>query len=78
MKMGPKRKWLAGYSWEFVTAQNAVLCAAKNTLHKPTIDGHENTKAFWESRNQEAMELMEAVEICRRCHRLAPFCFFQW
>ncbi len=76
MKMGPKRQWLAGYSWEFVTAQNAVLCAAKNALHKPTSDGHETTKAFWESRNQDAMELTEAVEICRRCHRFAPFCFY--
>jgi cytolysin (calcineurin-like family phosphatase) len=76
MKMGPKRQWLAGYSWEFVTAQNAVLCAAKNALHKPTSDGHETTKAFWENRNQDAMELTEAVEICRRCHRFAPFCFY--
>ena len=68
--------WLAPFTWEVVTAQNAVLCAAKNALHKPTSDGHDATKQLWESRHREPMRLHEAVELCRRCHRLAPFCFF--
>jgi len=59
-----------------VTAQNAMLCAAKNALHKPTSDGHDVTKALWESRHLESMGLDEAVDLCRRCHRLAPFCFY--
>ncbi len=25
--------WLAPFTWEMVTAQNAVLCRAKNALH---------------------------------------------
>ena len=53
-----------------------VLCAAKNALHKPTSDGYEITQRLWESRHQEPMPLDEAVELCRRCHRLAPFCFY--
>jgi len=68
--------WLAPFSWEIVTAQNAVLCQAKNALHKPTSDGHDATKHLWESRHQTPMPLDEAVELCRRCHRLAPFCFY--
>lgn len=32
--------WLASFTWEMVTAQNAMLCAAKSALHKPTSDGH--------------------------------------
>lgn len=71
-----EKAWLAPYSWDFVTAQNAVLCQAKNALHKPTSDGHEPAKALWESRHLEAMRLDKAVEICRQCHRLAPFCFY--
>lgn len=74
--MGPQRQWLAGYSWSFVTAQNAVLCAAKNALHKPTSDGHDVTRDLWESRHQEIMGLDEAVDLCRRCHRMAPFCLY--
>lgn len=27
------RPWLEPFTWEVVTAQNAVLCQAKNALH---------------------------------------------
>ena len=68
--------WLAPFTWEVVTAQNVMLCAAKNALHKPTSDGHDATMALWESQHREPMALDEAVDLCRRCHRLAPFCFY--
>ena len=74
--MGPERQWLAPYSWEFVVAQNAVLCAAKNAMHKPTSDGYETTRTLWETWHNESIDLPQAVDICRRCHRLAPFCFY--
>lgn len=70
------RTWLADYSWEFVTAQNALLCEAKHALHKPTSDGHAQTQKLWTRRQVEAMRLDEAVELCRQCHRMAPFCFY--
>jgi hypothetical protein len=59
-----------------VTAQNAVLCHARNALHKPTSDGHEQTRVLGEAHYLESMPLDEAVELCRKCHRLAPFCFY--
>ena len=68
--------WLAPFTWAMVTAQNAMLCAAKNALHKPTSDGHAVTEELWESRHRESMGLDEAVELCRRCHRMAPFCLY--
>ena len=74
--MNSRHSWLAQYSWGFVTAQNAMLCSAKNALHKPTSDGHDVTKKLWESHHLESMGLDEAVDLCRRCHRLAPFCFY--
>lgn len=74
--MAKARKWLASYPWAFVTAQNAFLCEAKSALHKPTSDGYEPTKELWESLYSTEMFLDEAVDLCRRCHRLAPFCFY--
>jgi hypothetical protein len=68
--------WLAPFTWEIVIAQNAVLCQAKNALHKPTSDGHSSTHLLWQSRHRERMRLDEAVDLCRRCHRMAPFCFY--
>ena len=74
--MGRVKPWLAPFTWEIVTAQNAVLCQAKNALHKPTSDGHETTQRLWEERHLQPMPLDDAVDLCRRCHRLAPFCFY--
>ena len=74
--MAAHRAWLERYEWEFVTAQNAMLCAAKNALHKPTSDGHDATKQLWETTHREVMRLDAAVDLCRRCHRMAPFCFY--
>jgi hypothetical protein len=68
--------WLAPFTWEMVTAQNAVLCQAKNALHKPTSDGHESTRELWESHHKTVMTLEQAVDLCRRCHKMAPFCFY--
>jgi hypothetical protein len=74
--MQPEQPWLAPFTWEMVTAQNAMLCTAKNALHQPTSDGHDVTRTLWENYHREPMGLDEAVDLCRRCHRLAPFCFY--
>lgn len=71
-----KTAWLASYTWGFVTAQNKVLCQTKNALHKPTSDGHDVTQELWEREHTQIMNLEEAIDPCRRCHRLAPFCFY--
>lgn len=74
--MSSVRPWLAMFDWEVVTAQNAVLCQAKNALHKVTSEGHDATKALWNSRHKLPMTLEEAADLCRLCHRMAPFCFY--
>ena len=71
-----RRAWLRDYSWEFVAAQNAMLCAAKGALHKPTSDGYERTRSLWQENHLRETTLDEAVWLCRRCHRGAPFCFY--
>jgi hypothetical protein len=70
------KAWLEPATWQVVTQQNAVLCEAKSALHKPASDGYEITKTLWENHHREPMSLDEAVDLCRRCHRLAPFCFY--
>ncbi len=70
------KAWLAEFPWEGVVALNAQLCAAKQALHKPTSDGYDDASLLWEKSYAQAMGLDEAVELCRKCHRIAPFCFF--
>jgi hypothetical protein len=74
--MNVGRCWLEPFTWEFVTAQNEVLCRQKSAHHGPTSDGHEQARTFWETERRRAMGLYEAVEVCRKCHRLAPFTNF--
>jgi hypothetical protein len=67
------RKWLEPYTWERVTEFNRGLCAAKSALHKPTSDGHEEARAVWEAAREHEMPLENALTVCLRCHRIAPF-----
>lgn len=71
-----KRDWLAAVEWNVVIATNQQLCSAGNALHRPTSDGYERTRNLWESAHRQPMTIAEAAELCRRCHRLAPFCNF--
>lgn len=70
------RTWLSPFDWEFVTEINRGLCKQKNALHKTTSDGHLPAKQLWEQSQHRELKLTEALEICQRCHRLAPFCFY--
>jgi hypothetical protein len=67
------RAWLADVPWEMVVWQNEQLCKPKNAHHGPTSDGHDVCKALWEEFHMKTMGLEELVDLCRRCHRLAPF-----
>jgi hypothetical protein len=71
-----RRPWLKHIGWETVVASNEHLCQGGNALHKPTSDGYEPTKALWIENCERELELAEAIEICRQCHRMAPFCFY--
>lgn len=78
-----KRAWLEPFTWAVIVETNRQLCLPKDALHKPTgalhqptSEDYETTRQLWESRHRSAMTLAEAADLCRRCHRLAPFCNF--
>jgi hypothetical protein len=70
------KAWLEPFDWEFVAEANRGLCAQRNALHKPTSDGYEPARRLWEEHRTKNLTLTQALEICRRCHKLAPFCFY--
>jgi len=71
-----KRQWLKNWPWETVVTINAGLCQEKKALHKPTSDGYEPAKRLWGKTRGRELTLRETVDLCRRCHKLAPFCFY--
>ena len=70
------QRWLKDWPWETVVAINAGLCKEKNALHKPTSDGYKPSQKLWESSRTRELTLRETFDICRQCHKLAPFCFY--
>lgn len=70
------RRWLEAWPWESVITVNAGLCKEKKALHKPTSDGYEATRKLWENSRSLQLSLRQVLEICRQCHRLSPFCFY--
>jgi hypothetical protein len=70
------KPWLAAFDWNLVTEINRGLCRQKNALHKPTSDGHLPAKTLWEKNQFAKISLTDALAVCQKCHRLAPFCFY--
>jgi hypothetical protein len=71
-----KRQWLKDWPWETVVMINAGLCQEKKALHKPTSDGYEPARKLWEKSRGCELTLRETLDLCRQCHKLAPFCFY--
>jgi hypothetical protein len=71
-----KRRWLRDWPWETVVTINAGLCKEKKALHKPTSDGYKPAQKLWETSRIRELTLRETLDICRQCHKLAPFCFY--
>ena len=71
-----KKRWLKDWPWQTVVTINAGLCKEKNALHKPTSDGYDSAQKLWESSSKRELILREVLDICRQCHKLAPFCFY--
>jgi hypothetical protein len=68
-----RKAWLSEVPWDLVVWQNRQLCEAIHAHHGPTSDGHSATRELWESSRFDVMDLFELADLCRRCHRLAPF-----
>jgi hypothetical protein len=66
--------WLKDFAWEIVVETNRLLCQPKGAFHGPTSDGYAATERLWSERHAAPMTLADAVELCRQCHRMAPFC----
>jgi hypothetical protein len=71
-----KRQWLKDWPWTTVVTINAGLCQEKKALHKTTSDGYSPAKKLWEKSRGQELTLRETLDVCRQCHKLAPFCFY--
>lgn len=72
-----KKAWLEKFTWDVVTELNRQACEVGKMAHKPSEgNGFQDTRALWDQSLVGPMTFRETVELCRKCHRLAPFAFF--
>lgn len=69
-----KCAWVQSFTWVVIVETIRQLWLPKAAFHAPTSDGYEPTRLLWEASRGQEMTLVETADVCRRCHRLAPFC----
>ncbi len=73
--LAPK-KWLEPIPWDVVEFINQSACTRGPAQFGHTSDGYAQAKALWEESMTRVLSLEEALDICLRCHRFAPFLNF--
>ena len=73
--LAPK-KWLEPIPWDVVEFINQSACTRAQAQFGHTSDGYAQAKQLWEQGMTREILLEEALDICLKCHRLAPFLNF--
>ena len=70
------KKWLEPIPWDVVEFINQSACTRGQAQFGRTSDGYAQSKQLWEEGMTREMSLEEALDICLKCHRIAPFLNF--
>ncbi len=68
--------FLKNRSWELVIGFNRGACARGGAQHGFNRDTQEATAREWAEKQQQILSLSETLDFLLRCHRRAPFLFF--
>ncbi len=69
------RPYFAGTSWQDVELINSTLCRAGGFEAAPRPEGYEPARLLWEKTHTQSLTVIGAADLCRECHRLAPFAY---
>lgn len=69
------KAYLAGMPWSAVEDLNSFICQKGGYQFGRTSDGYNPACELWNGSYATEMTVMETAELCRKCHRLAPFLF---
>ena len=68
--------FLKNRSWELVISLNQGACARGSAQHGFNRETQTACASEWAARQEEVLSLNETIDSLRRCHRRAPFLFF--
>jgi hypothetical protein len=70
-----RKQWFRDFPWEMVVEKNQTFCKNAELAPQPGRS-YKTACELWEKHASQALTLGEALEICRQCHELAPFRFY--
>jgi hypothetical protein len=68
--------FIQNWSWESVIGFNRGACERGRAQHGYNSETHEKVRCQWEETRQKNLTLLETIDFLFRCHRAAPFLFF--
>jgi hypothetical protein len=68
--------FIENWSWELIVGLNRGACQRGRAQHGHNQETHEKVRALWEETQPKELTLLELLELLFRCHRAAPFLFF--
>jgi hypothetical protein len=68
--------FLQNWDWQLIVSLNRGACERGGAQHGFNSEAHQEVARRWEETRQESLTLAEVLEFLRRCHRDAPFLFF--
>jgi hypothetical protein len=68
--------FIENWSWESVISLNRGACERGRAQHGYNSETQEKARDDWEKARAETLTLLETLDFLKRCHRTAPFLFF--
>ena len=69
------KRYLASTPWAVIEEINSALCQTGGYQVGRTSDGYEPAHELWKRTFHLPLTLLEAADLCRKCHTLGPFLF---
>jgi hypothetical protein len=68
--------FVENWGWESIVSYNRGSCERGRAQHGYNRETYERTRQLWEQTRSQELTLLETIEFLYRCHRAAPFLFF--
>jgi hypothetical protein len=68
--------FIENWSWELIVSLNRGACERGRAQHGYNQETHQKVQRLWEETRPQELTLLDLLELLFRCHRSAPFLFF--
>jgi hypothetical protein len=68
--------FIENWSWELIVSLNRGACTRGRAQHGYNQETHQKVRDLWEETRSKELTLLDLLELLLRCHRFAPFLFF--